>query len=95
MVGDSTFGIRRTPAIFSSLEHAIHSVRNNEHDMCENNSYQYAVIETTALDLIRPDLYIDTNKKWFKFNTVLQEFEPCLTQHIPLSLQRLSGFGIG
>jgi len=94
-VGDPVLGIRRTPAIFSNLKDAVDAVRNNDYDLSEDNYYQYAVIEETLLNVVRPDLLAPTHKMWFKFNTVLQEFEMCRLEQIPKQLRNLSGFGIG
>jgi hypothetical protein len=94
LVGDPVLGNRRTPAIFTSLERALKAVKNNEDDLADDNLYQYAVIEETMLDVIRPDLGISTQKYWFKYNTVLDEFEP-FTNTQNLTIFNLSGFGIG
>jgi hypothetical protein len=94
LVGDPILGNRTTPAIFTSLDRAMKAVKNNENDLADNNLYQYAVIEETVLDVIRPDLDITTKKYWFKYNTVLDEFEPLSNIHTH-RIFNLSGFGIG
>jgi hypothetical protein len=94
-IGDPVLGHRSTPAIFTSLEQAITTVKNNEQDIADDNLYQYAVIEETYLDIIRPDLEVTTKKWWFKYNTVLDEFEECETSRLPFNIANLSGFGIG
>jgi hypothetical protein len=95
VVGDPILGNRRTPAIFTSIEKALAAVKNNESDLTDDNLYQYAVIEETWLNMIRPDLQVSTKRIWFKYNTVLQEFEQCNLESIPRNLSRLTGFGIG
>jgi hypothetical protein len=94
LMGDPVLGNRRTPVIFTSLERALKAVKNNEDDLADDNLYQYAVIEETMLDVIRPDLGTSTQKYWFKYNTVLDEFEP-FTNTQNLTIFNLSGFGIG
>jgi hypothetical protein len=94
LVGDLVLGNRSTPAIFTTFEAAYSVVRNNEKDISDNSLYQYAVIEETYLNVVRPDLEIDTKKHWFKYNTALEEFEPYIPNH-PHPVFRLSGFGIG
>jgi hypothetical protein len=94
LMSDQVLGNRRTPVIFTTLERAIKAVKNNEKDLADNNLYQYAVIEETKLNVIRPDLETNTKKYWFKYNTVLDEFEP-FTNTQNLTIFNLSGFGIG
>jgi hypothetical protein len=94
IIGDPVLGSRRTPGIFTSLEKALSVVKNNENDIADNNLYQYAIIEETLLDEIRPTLR-DGVKLWFKYNTITDEFDPCSSLSLPLQLKRLHGFGIG
>jgi len=95
VMGDPVLGSRRTPAIFTTAEGAFTAVLNNEGDLADHNLYQYAVIEKTQLNEIRPQLYTDTTKWWFKYNTVTEEFEPCSASVVPPRIARLTGFGIG
>lgn len=95
VIGDPILGSRRTPAIYTDLDAAIIAVKNNEGDLADNNLYQYVVIEETYLNIVRPDLHKNTPKLWFKYNTVLDEFEECDPEKIPLNIANLSGFGIG
>lgn len=95
LVSDPVLGTRRTPVIFTSLEKAISAVKNNEDDLTDDNLYQYAVIEETLLDVIRPDLIYDVRKLWFKYNMASKEFEFCPLDNLPKALIKLSGFGIG
>lgn len=95
VVGDPILGNRRTPAIFTSLDKAVAAVRNNESDLTDENLYQYAVIEETYLDVVRPDIEKQTRCIWFKYNTALEEFEQCNPESIPGHIGRLTGFGIG
>lgn len=94
IVGDPVLGLRRTPAIFTSLEKAIAAIKNNEEDMADGSSYQYAVIEETLLDTIRPVVQRG-EKLWFKYNSILDEFEECDVRRVPYHISRLYGFGIG
>jgi hypothetical protein len=94
IIGDSVLGIRRTPAIYTKLVDAISIVKNNDSDIADNNLYQYAVIEETVLNRVRPN--VDNGVKlWFKYNGIKNEFEQCDVQKIPSQLIRLNGFGIG
>ena len=94
IIGDPVLGNRRTPAIFTSLTDAITAVRNNEDDLADDNFYQYAVIEETLLDVIRPQ--IDGGERiWFKYNSITDEFEPCDVASVPNRIAKLYGFGIG
>jgi hypothetical protein len=91
---DPVMGMRSTPAIFTNLTRAIAAVKNNECDIADDKLYQYAVIEESYLDVIRPDMDRITKKYWFKYNETLEEFEPFVpTNTHPVF--KLSGFGIG
>lgn len=85
-------GIRRTPIICLSLENAIYAVKNNLDDLADGASYQYAVIEESQLNTVRPNLEIPKLRLWYKYNSVIDEFEPC---EAPVSLRNQTGFGIG
>lgn len=90
---DKVLGIRRTPAIFTDFKYAVLAVKNNTDDLADGSAYQYAVIEETMLDVIRPCVYeIKSNKWWYKYNSVMDEFEEC---NVPPQLINQSGFGIG
>lgn len=89
---DKTVGIRRTPAIYMNLQDAWECVRNNFHDLADNNSYQYAVIERTVLNVVRPQVEHQLLRWSFKYNSVTDEFEPA---ELPVWLRNQSGFGIG
>jgi hypothetical protein len=94
IIGDSVLGIRRTPAIYTKLVDAINIVKNNDSDLADNNLYQYAVIEETVLNKIRP--HVDNGiRLWFKYNSIKNEFESCDISKVPNQLTRLKGFGIG
>ncbi len=87
---DESLGIWRTPLITTQLEKAVYAVKNNEENLSDSGDFQYAVIEETFLDSIRPT---PVNKKyWFKYNSVTDEFEECLP---PKQFIRVYGFGIG
>ena len=85
-------GIRRTPVICTELEDAIYAVKNNMRDLADGATYQYAVIESSILDEIRPNLEVQSMRLWYKYNSVTDEFEPC---EIPPVLRNQTGFGIG
>lgn len=85
-------GIRRTPLICTNLTDAIYAVRNNIQDLADGVTYQYAVIEKSMLNTIRPNLEEDSMKLWYKYNSVKDEFEPC---ELPPVLKNQTGFGIG
>ncbi len=85
-------GIRRTPLICTELEDAIYSVKNNMQDLSDGATYQYAVIEKTVLNVIRPNIDGDGTRLWYKYNSVVDEFEVC---EVPQALRNQTGFGIG
>lgn len=89
---DKTIGIRRTPVVFTNLQDAWYCVRNNLEDLSDGGQYQYAVIERTELNVIRPQLNNVIERWTFKYNSVLSEFEPA---ELPTWLSTQSGFGIG
>lgn len=94
IIEDPVLGIRRTPAIFTELSDAISAVKNNSEDLSDDGSYQYAVIEETLLNSIRP--YIsDGVKLWFRYNSIFDEFEECDILNVPPKIAKLCGFGIG
>jgi hypothetical protein len=94
IIGDPVLGNRRTPAIYTDMESAILALKNNESDMSDDGFYQYAVIEETSLNVVYP--FVDSGKqKWFRYNSVLNEFEPCEPSNVPNKISRLHGFGIG
>ena len=89
---DKILGIRRTPVVYTQFKFAEHSVKNNSNKLTDG-TFQYAVIEKTSLNVIRP--YIDYMKPlqwWYKYNSVTDEFEEC---KVPQQLINQSGFGIG
>lgn len=92
---DSVLGDRRTPAIFTSRRDAVQAVLNNQDDLCDSNQYQYAVIEKSQLNVVRPDLRLDKEQLWFRFNTATQEFQSWDVSLVPKNIARLRGFGIG
>lgn len=94
IIEDPVLGIRRTPAIFTSLDEAISTIKNNEENLSDDGLYQFAVIEETLLNSIRP-IISDGIKIWFKYNSITDEFEECDVINIPSKIARLSGFGIG
>ena len=85
-------GIRRTPLICTNLTDAIYAVRNNIQDLADGVTYQYAVIEKSMLNTIKPNLEEDSMKLWYKYNSVKDEFEP---RELPPVLKNQTGFGIG
>lgn len=94
IIDDPVLGNRRTPVIYTSLQDAIRAVRDNEGDMADDGYYQYAVIEETLLNTIYP--FINNGEKlWFKYNSIIDEFEPCSNLTLPQNITKLCGFGIG
>ena len=89
---DKVLGLRRTPAIFTDLNKAIYTVRNNVENLSDGIMYQYAVIEESELNVVRPNLDAQKFRVWFKYNSVLDEFEETSP---PPQLRTQSGFGIG
>jgi len=89
---DKVLGIRRTPAIFTHFKYAEHAVKNNNGDLADMSNYQYAVIEETVLNVVRPCIDMQFSKWWYKYNSVIDEFEEC---NAPPQLINQSGFGIG
>ncbi len=89
---DKVLGLRRTPAIFTDLNKAIYTVRNNVENLSDDIMYQYAVIEESELNVVRPNLDAQGLRLWFKYNSALDEFEETLP---PSHLRMQSGFGIG
>lgn len=85
-------GIRSTPGIFSKFSDAEYAIKNNSSDLSDNNSYQYAVIEETELNKIRPNLETDSRQWWYRYNSSAGEFFPT---EKPSILLRQKGFGIG
>lgn len=89
---DNILGFQKTPAIFTDLNRAIYAVINNENDLADDSTYQYAVIEQTTLNEIRPLLECASIKYWYQYNSVIDEFQPC---NEPKQFARVNGFGIG
>lgn len=89
---DKILGIRRTPAIFTDLHDAIYTVRNNVDNLSDGILYQYAVIEESLLNVVRPNIEHSSLRLWFKYNSVMEEFDECLP---PPQLRMQTGFGIG
>lgn len=85
-------GIRRTPVICTDINDALYAVKNNLQDLADGVTFQYAVIEKTLLDEIRPNLEIHSLRLWYKYNSVTDEFESCSA---PTMLYNQTGFGIG
>jgi hypothetical protein len=85
-------GLRRTPLICTALEDAMYAVKNNIRDLADGASFQYAVIEKSMLNQVRPNLEVNSMKLWYKHNSVTDEFEACA---VPSILRNQTGFGIG
>ena len=92
---DPVLGVRRTPAIFTTAEAAFFAVMNNEQDLTDGGTYQFAVIEKTRLNQIRPALADSSVRWWFRYNSISQDFEHCNPSQLPNRIYALSGFGIG
>jgi hypothetical protein len=89
---DKVLGIRRTPAIFNRLDDAMFAVKNNLSDLSDDSTFQYAVIEETELNSIRPNLENHSKQWWFRFNSVSSEF---IRIDKPQQFLYQSGFGVG
>lgn len=89
---NAPLGLRRTPIVCTELDDAIYAVRNNLRDLADGATYQYAVIEKSLLDEVRPNLETQSLRLWYKYNSILDEFEPCES---PPILRYQTGFGIG
>lgn len=89
---DDILGFRRTPAVFTSLKDALFVVKNNLQDLADDSTYQYAVIEETELNSIRPNLEKKSNQWWFRFNSASGEF---IETTKPSVFLHQTGFGIG
>jgi len=85
-------GIRRIPVIYSTLQEAIFSVRNNSQDLSDGGTYLYIVVEETRTNVIRPALEYQVREFWFRYNSAVDEYEP-ITKPDKFSTQ--SGFGVG
>lgn len=94
VLGDPILGNRRTPAIYTTLKDAIAAVKNNDEDLADDGLYQYAVIEETLLNTVRPYIQ-DGERLWFRYNAVIDEFEECDAWTVPSHINRLYGFSIG
>lgn len=92
LYSDPVLGLRRTPVVYTELDDAIFAVKNNLNDLSEGISYQYAVIEETLLNVIRPQIHYTQRHWWFKYNSALDEFVASLP---PANLRLQSGFGVG
>ncbi len=89
---DKVLGTRRTPVIYTQFKFAEHSVKNNTMNLSDG-TYQYAVIEESVLNVIRPTIdFMKPIQWWYKYNSVTDEFEEC---QVPHQLRNQSGFGIG
>ena len=89
---DKVLGIRRTPVIYTQFKFAEHSVKNNTMNLTDG-TYQYAVIEESVLNVIRPTVdFMKPSQWWYKYNSAVDEFEE---SQCPSQLRNQSGFGIG
>jgi hypothetical protein len=90
---DKILGVRRTPVIYTQFKYAEHSVKNNSNNLSDGIVYQYAVIEESVLNVIRPTVdFMKPSQWWYKYNSATDEFEPC---QCPPQLRNQCGFGIG
>jgi hypothetical protein len=90
---DKVLGIRRTPVVYTQFKYAEHSVKNNSNNLSDGTTYQYAVIEETVLNVIRPCVdFMSPNQWWYKYNSATDEFEQ---SQCPPQLKNQCGFGIG
>lgn len=90
---DKVLGIRRTPAIYTDKSYAHDALVNNTKDLADGGTYQYAVIEETILNVVRPCVDLITpNQWWYKYNSATDEF---VKSNPPPQLVHQCGFGIG
>jgi hypothetical protein len=90
---DKILGVRRTPVVYTQFKYAEVSVKNNSNNLSDGNTYQYAVIEESMLNIIRPCIdFMKPYQWWYKYNSATDEFEEC---QCPPQLRNQSGFGIG
>ena len=93
LYSDKILGVRRTPVIYTKFRYAELSVKNNSNNLSDDGIYQYAVIEETMLNVIRPCIdFLRPYQWWYKYNSATDEFEECQT---PPQLRNQCGFGIG
>ncbi len=92
LYSDPTVGVRRTPVIYLELGDAVYAVKNNLGNMSDGITFQYAVIEETRLNVVRPQIDYPQQSWWFKYNSAMDEFVSCA---VPTQLRNQSGFGIG
>ena len=92
LYNDPTLGVRRTPAIYLVFNDAVYAVKNNLGNMSDGITFQYAVIEETRLNVVRPQIDYKQQCWWFKYNSATDEFVSCIA---PPQLRNQSGFGIG
>jgi len=88
-------GYWRTPAIFTNLKDAIRVVRDNNLDISDGGTNQYAVVEKTYLNQIYPlawESEADRERYWFEWNPVEEEY---VEAEIPQKYVRVYSFGIG
>jgi len=82
-------GYWRTPAVFSRLDLAIQAVRDNEMDISEGGSNQYAIVEKTYLNQVYPQA---EERYWFEWNSTEEEY---VESQIPPKYALVYSFGIG
>ena len=92
LYSDPIVGIRRTPAIYVCFGDAVYAIKNNLGNMSDGITFQYAVIEETRLNVVRPQIDYQQQCWWFKYNSAVDEFVTC---NAPTQLRNQSGFGIG
>ena len=89
---DKILGVRRTPVIYTQFKFAEHSVKNNTMGLSDG-TYQYAVIEESALNVSRPAMdFIKPSQWWYRYNSATDEF---VESQCPPPLRNQSGFDIG
>jgi len=73
---DKVLGVRSTPVIYTQFKYAEHSVKNNSNNLSDGTTYQYAVIEESMLNVIRPTVdFMKPSQWWYKYNSATDEFE--------------------
>lgn len=79
---------QRIPGIFTTLDRAIISIKNNDSNIAESGTCRYAVIEQTNLDEILPQV---KRRVWFKWDSTEEQYVSIET---PTKFERVHSFGI-
>jgi len=81
----------RTPGVFTSLDRALQTVKQNDLDIAEQGYNIHAVVEKVTLDMLYPDACIQ-ERWWFTWDA---ELETYVEAPIPTIYAHVVGFGVG